>query len=43
MIFGTLSVLLVDGIIIYIIILLVKALRKYLKSSDVRKEKTETK
>ena len=43
MIFGTLSVLLVDGIIIYIIILLIKALRKYLKSSDVRKEKTETK
>lgn len=43
MIFGTLLALLVDGIIIYIIILLVKALRKYLKSSDVRKEKTETK
>lgn len=43
MIFGTLLALLVDGIIIYIIILLIKALRKYLKSSDVRKEKTETK
>ena len=43
MIFGTLLALLVDGIIIYIIILLNKALRKYLKSSDVRKEKTETK
>lgn len=43
MIFGTLWALLVDGIIIYIIILLIKALRKYLKSSDVRKEKTETK
>ena len=27
----------------YIIILIVKALRKYLKSSDVRKEKKETK
>lgn len=43
MILGTLLALLVDGVIIYIIILLVKALRKYLKSSDVRKEKTETK
>lgn len=43
MIFGTLLALFVDGIIIYIIILLIKALRKYLKSSDVRKEKTETK
>ena len=43
MIFGTLLALLVDGIIIYIIIILIKALRKYLKSSDVRKEKTETK
>ena len=43
MIFGSLLALLVDGIIIYIIILLIKALRKYLKSSDVRKEKTETK
>lgn len=43
MVFGTLLALLVDGIIIYIIILLIKALRKYLKSSDVRKEKTETK
>lgn len=43
MIFGTLLALLVNGIIIYIIILLIKALRKYLKSSDVRKEKTETK
>ena len=43
MIFGTLLALLVDGIIIYIIILLIKAHRKYLKSSDVRKEKTETK
>ncbi len=43
MIFGRLLALLVDGIIIYIIILLIKALRKYLKSSDVRKEKTETK
>ena len=47
MIFGTLLGLLVViplyGIIIYIVILLIKALRKYLKSSDVRKEKTETK
>lgn len=43
MILGTLLALLVDGVIIYIIILLIKALRKYLKSSDVRKEKTETK
>lgn len=29
--------------IIYLFILLVKALRKYIKSSDVRKEKNETK
>lgn len=29
--------------LIYIIILVIKALRKYLKSSDVRKEKKETK
>ena len=29
--------------LIYIIVLIVKALRKYLKSSDVRKEKIETK
>lgn len=47
MIFGTLFTLLITipfyGIIIYIIVLLIKALRKYLKSSEVRKEKTETK
>lgn len=29
--------------LVYIIILIVKALRKYLKSADVRKEKSETK
>ena len=29
--------------LVYIIILIVKALRKYLKSADVRKEKNETK
>ena len=29
--------------LIYIVILIIKALRKYLKSSDVRKEKNETK
>jgi len=29
--------------LIYIIILIIKALRKYLRSSDVRKEKTEIK
>ena len=29
--------------LMYIIVLIVKALRKYLKSSDVRKEKIETK
>lgn len=47
MIFGTLFTLLIAvpfyGILIYIIVLLVKALRKYLKSADVRKEKIETK
>lgn len=47
MIFGTLFTLLIIipfyGIIIYIIVLLIKALRKYLKSSEVRKEKAETK
>ena len=47
MIFGTLFTLLIAiplyGIIIYIIVLLIKALRKYLKSSEVRKEKAETK
>ena len=31
------------AILTYLIILLVKALRKYLKSADIRKEKTETK
>ena len=29
--------------LVYIIILIIKALRKYLKSADVRKEKNETK
>ena len=29
--------------LVYIIILIVKALRKYLKSADVRKEKTKRK
>ena len=29
--------------IIYLFLLLVKALKKYIKSSDVRKEKNETK
>ena len=47
MIFGTLFTLPIAvpfyGILIYIIVLLVKALRKYLKSADVRKEKIETK
>lgn len=47
MIFGTLLSYLVMipfyGMMIYIIVLLIKALRKYLKSADVRKEKTETK
>jgi len=47
MIFGTLFTLFIAvpfyGILIYIIVLLVKALRKYLKSADVRKEKSETK
>ena len=47
MIFGTLFTLFIAvpfyGILIYIIVLLVKALRKYLKSADVRKEKIETK
>ena len=31
------------GPLIYIVILAIKALRKYLKSADVRKEKSETK
>ena len=31
------------GILIYIIVLLIKSLRKYLKSADVRKEKNEAK
>ena len=39
-------VLLIDiaffGLIIYLIVLLIKALRKYLRSGEVRKEKTET-
>ena len=47
MIFGTLFTLLIAvpfyGILIYIIVLLVKALRKYLKSADVRKKRIETK
>lgn len=47
MIWGTLLAYLIVipfyGILIYIIVLLIKALRKYLKSADVRKEKTETK
>ena len=40
-------VLLIDiaffGLIIYLIVLLIKALRKYLRSGEVRKEKAETK
>ena len=39
-------VLLIDiaffGLIIYLIVLLIKALRKYLRSAPVRKEKAET-
>ena len=31
------------GIFIYIIVLIIKALRKYLKSSDIRNEKTKIK
>ena len=31
------------GVIVYLIILIIKALRKYISSSDVRKEKEETK
>lgn len=31
------------GVLIYIIILVIKALRKYIKTADVRKEKSEVK
>ena len=40
---GLAFAILVYGVLTYIIVLLIKALRKYLKSSDVRKEKTEIK
>ena len=47
MIFGTLLTYFIIipfyGILIYIIVLLIKSLRKYLKSADVRKEKNEAK
>lgn len=33
--------LLVMGTLVYLVILLIRALRKYLRSSDVRKEKSE--
>ena len=45
MIFGTLLSYLVIipiyGGLIYVVVLIVKALKKYIKSADVRKEKTE--
>jgi len=40
---GLLVGILVYGTMIYIVVLLIKALRKYLKSSGVRKEKKEIK
>ena len=47
MIFGTLLSYLVIipiyGGLIYVVVLIVKALKKYIKSADVRKEKTEAK
>ena len=47
MFFITLQTLLITiplcALLIYIIVLLIKALRKYLKSADVRKEKMEAK
>lgn len=36
------SIILIYAPLVYIVVLLIKALRKYLKSGDVRKEKNET-
>ena len=41
-IFGTISLLITTAAVVYLFILIVRALKKYINSQDVRKEKSET-
>ena len=40
-IFGTISLLITTAAVVYLFILIVRALKKYINSQDVRKEKSE--
>ena len=41
-IFGTISLLITTAAVVYLFILIVRVLKKYINSQDVRKEKSET-